>query len=176
VTAVEFTCVGRAQTAGSKRSFAVKRGGKFTGQTATTDDNPRTKSWQAQVAQAAAEAASDGDWCYPSRMLGPLRLSVAFYFHRPRSHYRSGRNAYLVRDAAPAWKITRPDLLKLTRAIEDALTGVLWHDDAQVCEELLSKHYAWDGEPERVRVRVEPLADPPVAGAHTIPGQLELAS
>jgi Holliday junction resolvase RusA-like endonuclease len=171
VAAIEFIVYGHPATAGSKRAFPIRRGGQFTGRVAVTDDSARTKSWQAQVATAAAE--HDGAGC----VRGPVRLAVAFYFHRPRNHYRSGRNAHLVRNGAPAWHQVRPDLLKLTRAIEDALTGVLWHDDAQVCEQQLSKHYAEADEPERVRVRVELLApEPPVPGAHPrlLPGQLEL--
>jgi Holliday junction resolvase RusA-like endonuclease len=163
---IEFTVYGHPATAGSKRSFAVRRAGQYTGKTATTDDNPRTKSWQAQVREAAVKA--NGAGCTEA----PVRLAVAFYFHRPRSHFRSGRFANLVRDAAPARHAKRPDLLKLTRAIEDALTRVIWRDDAQVCEELLSKHYTEGDEPERVRVRVEPLPEP--APVRPLPGQLEL--
>jgi Holliday junction resolvase RusA-like endonuclease len=167
---IEFVVYGHPATAGSKRAFAIRRGGQFTGRVAVADDNSRTKVWQAQVAYAAVE--SDGE-C----VRGPIRLALAFYFHRPRAHYRSGRNAHLIRDGAPPRHVVRPDLLKLTRAIEDALTGVLWHDDAQVCEEFLSKHYAESDEPERVRVRVELLEpESPVAGAHPrpLPGQLEI--
>jgi len=167
LSAFEFIAYGRPATAGSKRAFAIRRNGRFTGRVAVTDDSTRTKSWQAAVAQSAIDA-HDGD-C----LRGPVRLAVAFYFHRPRSHYGTGRNAARVRAAAPARHVVRPDLLKLTRAIEDALTGVLWHDDAQVCEELLSKHFAEEGEPERVRVKVTPLEPAPAA---PIPGQLELAS
>jgi Holliday junction resolvase RusA-like endonuclease len=165
MSAVEFTVYGHPATAGSKRSFAVRRGGQFTGQTATTDDNPRTKSWQAIVASAALEASSG---C--SR--GPLLLALAFYLHRPRAHYGTGRNSSRVRDSAPARPAVRPDLLKLTRAVEDALTGVLWHDDAQICIEQLSKHYAERDEPERVRVRVVLLAPEPLP----LPGQLEIVA
>ena len=46
---------------------------------------------------------------------------------------------------------TQLALLKLTRAVEDALTGLVWRDDAQVVDEVLSKRY---GAPERVEVRV----------------------
>jgi len=167
VSAVEFVVYGRPATAGSKRAFAIRLGdGRFTGRVAVTDDSTRTKSWQATVASAALEASSG---C--SR--GPLRLALAFYLHRPRHHYGTGRNSSRVRESAPARPSVRPDLLKLTRAVEDALTGVLWHDDAQVCEELLSKHYAEIDEPERVRVKITPLAPEP---APPIPGQLEIAA
>jgi Holliday junction resolvase RusA-like endonuclease len=151
MTAVEFTVYGHPATAGSKRAFAIRRAGQFTGRVAVVDDSSRTKSWQAMVAQAAVDA--NGAGC----LSGPLELICAFHLHHPRSHFRTGRYAEQLRPAAPAWPATRPDLLKLTRAIEDALTGVLWRDDAQVCSQALSKHYALPGSPECVRVRVTSL-------------------
>lgn len=64
---------------------------------------------------------------------GPLRLSAVFYFARPKSHYRTGRNALLLRDNAPTHPIGPPDLSKLVRATEDALTqcGAI-KDDARI--------------------------------------------
>lgn len=167
MSAIEFVVYGRPATAGSKRAFAIRRDGRFTGRVAVTDDSTRTKSWQATVASAALEA---GSGC--SR--DPLRLALAFYLRRPRAHYGTGRNSARVRDAAPARPGVRPDLLKLARAVEDALTGIVWHDDAQVCVEHLTKHYAESDEPERVVVIVDSLEE--LRREHeTIPGQLEIA-
>ena len=45
-------------------------------------------------------------------------------------------------------------MLKLARAVEDALTGIVWRDDAQIVDEQLSKVY---GEPARVEVDVAEL-------------------
>lgn len=36
----------------------------------------------------------------------------------------------------------RPDYDKLVRAVNDALTGILWRDDSQVFSSLVEKHYA----------------------------------
>lgn len=161
---VEFIVYGHPATAGSKDSFPIRRDGRLTGRTVVVDSDRRAQPWKAHVALAAVNT---GTPC----LCGALRLDLAFYFHRPRAHYRTGRNAHLLRDAAPAEHITRPDVLKLARAVEDALTGVLWRDDAQVCQEVLSKHYAEPDEPERVVVSVEQLEVVPVP----IPGQLEIA-
>jgi len=170
MSAVEFVVYGHPATAGSKRAFAIRRDGKFTGRVAVADDSRRTKSWQSLVADAAYPHAPASFFARE-----PLRLAVAFYLQRPRAHFGTGRNAERVRDTAPARPAKRPDLLKLTRAIEDALTGVLWHDDAQVCEQLLSKHYAEIGEPERVRIKVTPLEQwVAISRQAPIPGQLEI--
>lgn len=40
------------------------------------------------------------------------------------------------------FQTTRPDVDKLTRAVLDALTGLLWRNDAQVCQLAAMKRYA----------------------------------
>jgi Holliday junction resolvase RusA-like endonuclease len=36
----------------------------------------------------------------------------------------------------------KPDLTKLLRAVEDALTGVVWRDDSQIIHQVVNKEYA----------------------------------
>jgi hypothetical protein len=50
----------------------------------------------------------------------------------------------------------RPDVLKLARAIEDAITGVIWVDDSQIIDEHLYKRW---GDPARVEVTIEPASE-----------------
>jgi crossover junction endodeoxyribonuclease RusA len=62
---------------------------------------------------------------------------MVFSFARPKSHYRTGRNAHLLRDGIPGQPMSAPDLSKLARATEDALTDAgVWTDDARVSEYL----------------------------------------
>lgn len=78
---------------------------------------------------------------------------MVFAMARPKGHYRTGRNAHLLRDGAPPYPAGTPDLSKLCRATEDALTdaGVVWADDAQVVEYTrLAKVYA--GQPGELAV------------------------
>jgi Holliday junction resolvase RusA-like endonuclease len=79
---------------------------------------------------------------------GPLMLRIWFARPHPKCHYRSGRNAHLLDNKAPAFPITTPDSLKLARAIEDGCTGVIWRDDSQVCRHEIVKlwgdHYYAD--------------------------------
>lgn len=56
--------------------------------------------------------------------------------------------------AANAYPITKPDSTKLVRAVEDALTGVLWGDDAQVVDQHVFKRY---GVPERAEIEVRSM-------------------
>jgi Holliday junction resolvase RusA-like endonuclease len=38
--------------------------------------------------------------------------------------------------------VVMPDATKLLRGLEDALTGVVWHDDAQIVSQHVEKRYA----------------------------------
>jgi Holliday junction resolvase RusA-like endonuclease len=126
---IEFRVAGQAQPAGSKRAFV--RGGHAQ----VVDANPRSRSWKSQVAQVAAEAYSG------PLLTGALSVEFCFCIPRPKSHMGTGRNAGIVKRSAPKFPTTRPDVLKLARAVEDALTGVIWNDDAQIVEERLVKLY-----------------------------------
>lgn len=88
----------------------------------------KLKPWRATVTAAALEARGD----MPT-MLGPVALDVEFSFPRPKSHYRTGRNADQLRDDAPWLHTTKPDIDKLMRALCDAITDArIWRDDSQV--------------------------------------------
>lgn len=137
---VEFTAFGTALPAGSKRLGVASNGRRF-----VRDDNPNTSEWKRTVAQAAG-AAMNGR----PLLDGALTLVIQVYRPRPQSHY--GKNG--LRPAAPPFPTTRPDITKLVRAIEDALTGVLARDDSQFVEVLGIKRY---GEPARVEVKVSRL-------------------
>lgn len=71
----------------------------------------------------------------------PIRLDCTFYFPRPKSHYRTGANAHLLKDNAPEWKISKPDRDNLDKFVLDALHGVYWRDDSIVCAGEIQKKY-----------------------------------
>lgn len=51
------------------------------------------------------------------------------------------------------WPHTKqPDIDKLLRALLDAMTGIVWVDDSQVCYCVANKVYAWQGSPGAVVV------------------------
>lgn len=148
---VTFHVNGLAAPAGSKRGFHNPR----TGRVIITDDSKRSKPWQAAVRDAAVEAMSGG------LFVGPLELVVTFTVPRPKGHYGSGRNAERLLPSAPPFPAVKPDVTKLVRAVEDALTGIVWRDDAQVIAQHASKVY---GEPAGCTVEVQSL-EPIVAEA-----------
>ena len=113
------------------------------------EDNPLTHPWRQAVAAAALEAI-DGH----ELQTGPLRLSAVFVFRRPAGHFGTGRNAGRLKASAPNYCRTRPDVDKLLRAVGDALTGIVFRDDAQIVIAVAEKHY---GEPACAHIVVEEL-------------------
>ena len=74
---------------------------------------------------------------------GPVQVKLEFRMTRPKSHYRTGRNAALLRNGAPGRPAGKPDLDKLARAVLDGLTaGGAWKDDSQVVVLMAEKLYA----------------------------------
>ena len=85
---------------------------------------------------------------------GPVVVTIGFYFQRPKGHYGTGRNALAVRASAPPQMTTMPDVDKLARCALDALSGVIFRDDAQIVTLHVGKRY---GEPERAEIMVREL-------------------
>jgi len=94
------------------------------------------KAWRDQVRFIAQQAFIGAE-----PFNGAVEVLLNFRLPRPKSHYRTGRFAHVLRDDAPIWVTTRPDVDKLARAILDALTGVGYCDDSQVASLAPTKRY-----------------------------------
>lgn len=130
---VFFFVPGIAAPGGSKKAYLIPG----TRRIRVTDDAKGNRAWRSEVAMAAYKAMVGRKPCCK-----PLRVSFQFRVPRPRGHYGSGKNAGKVRSSAPAFPGVRPDLTKLVRAAEDACTGIVWVDDAQICVQTAVKYYA----------------------------------
>jgi Holliday junction resolvase RusA-like endonuclease len=148
---VELMIPGKPETAGSKRAFTPldKDGNpyrsKTTGRIVTNvvDDNKKSRGFKNTVAAIAQEAWwSDG---HRGPVTDALVVVISFYLARPKGHYGTGRNSEKLKPSAPARPTKKPDVLKLARAVEDALTGIIYADDAQIVDEHIHKYYADDG-------------------------------
>ena len=64
-------------------------------------------------------------------LVGPLRLELLFEIRRPQSCRK--------RDV---WRDKKPDLDNLIKAVTDAMTGVIWRDDAQIVALMAEKPYS----------------------------------
>jgi Holliday junction resolvase RusA-like endonuclease len=147
---LNFTVYGRPQQRGSKRAMVIYRNGKpvmANGRVCTyaMDANKNSGQWMAEV-RAMAAAAYGGK----PLLAGPIILGCKFFFARPKSHY--GANG--LKASAPRLHLQTPDLAKLIRALEDAITGQVWRDDKQVwCYAGYTGKY-WTEAAERVEVTI----------------------
>lgn len=143
---IEFTVLGKPQPAGSKRAFQ----NKHTGRIVVVDDAKGSRPWKQEVAGAAAERMNGSG----ELLDGPLEVRLIFHVARPKGHYGTGKNAGKVKGSAPEFPAVKPDVDKLSRAVLDALSGVVYRDDAQIFRKAVAKLY---GTPERVEIMVMPV-------------------
>ena len=125
-----ITIHGTAAPGGSKTGFAIPGGG-----VRMTPANKKTKPWMTNVAVQAAS-----QWTgVPIDRGYYVVVDVTFFLPRPAGHHTStGKRA-------KGWKryhTTKPDVTKLWRSTEDALSGIVWADDSMVSEPSLHKRYA----------------------------------
>ena len=70
----------------------------------------------------------------------PVSIDVEFVFPPPKSWSKSKRKA--LESGAVIYKVTKPDLTdNLKKALIDALSGVCWERDQQICREKTAKFY-----------------------------------
>ena len=154
---IRFEVLGRPVTQGSTRVVPLKAKGG--GYQMRPDGRPKLipihdkdkelKAWRQEVASIARSV-------YNGPLLaGPVSLFLVFERPRPANHYGTGRNAGKLKPDAPSHPIQKPDSIKLTRAVEDALTGVVWVDDSQVCGHEIYKQW---GDCFRVSVMISEIA------------------
>lgn len=106
-----------------------------------TSDNKDLKSYRQEVSKAAlAERRKVGFYDVMFAKHEPVIANFKFYFSKPESVSKK-RTQHVV----------RPDLSKLIRATEDALTGIIYTDDAQIVSIKAEKFY---GLPERVEITI----------------------
>jgi Holliday junction resolvase RusA-like endonuclease len=137
---IEFFVPGIPKTSGSKKGYPNKKTGGVIIVPANSKDQ---KQWMSDVKKFAEQPA------YFELITGPVKLTLRFYFLRPKSHYGTGRNVGILKKSAPAFHTKTPDLTKLVRCTEDALKGVIWVDDRQVVSQDTFKDY---GNPPGVHV------------------------
>lgn len=140
-----FDVEGRAMPAGSKTR--TRWGIRECGTKENLDDKA---AWRAAVSAIATKARNAAGLSVIPKDV-PIELSLEFRRPRPASHYGAKGVKPKFADARPT---QMPDSVKLTRSTEDAMTGVVWTDDSSICDHILRKRYALEGEPTGCRVVV----------------------
>ncbi len=133
---------------GSKKAMGTrltKSGGRTP---VLVESSKKVKPWRLNVTAAAVTAMETGQYqdLVPLRqglLDGPLAVSMVFTMREQPT----GKPSWWPSEAPWSRKLlwrpaTMPDLSKLARSTEDALTGVVWKDDARVVEYVrLAKYY-----------------------------------
>jgi Holliday junction resolvase RusA-like endonuclease len=97
---------------------------------------------------------------------GPVRMSAVFQFQRPANHYRRDGTLKPLNDAlssatsqdAPLYHCVQPDWSKLQRSTEDALTGLLYQDDARIVGGSCEKRWCVGDERPGALITLIPLS------------------
>lgn len=86
-------------------------------------DNKKTNPWEKCIRGACLAALQK-----QAKISGPVKVSLIFSMPRPKSHYlKKG-----LRDNAPHYHESRPDVDKLSRTVLDGLTDLMFEDDCKV--------------------------------------------
>ena len=131
MTEIRFVVRGTAVPQGSTRAFVIKD--VLTGLTraVTTNKTKALSAWRTAIAQEARTASVMTNTLATFQLLeGALEVECHFAFMPVKSRKKQGTSHF-----------QRPDIDKLLRAVLDACTGVIWHDDAQVMRISGTKEY-----------------------------------
>jgi Holliday junction resolvase RusA-like endonuclease len=82
---------------------------------------------------------------------GPVFVEIYAFFPIPKSYSKKERE--LLREMNYAYT-KKPDCDNLTKCVLDALNGIAYNDDSQVCYTLCLKEYAKPGEEPRIQVSI----------------------
>lgn len=132
---VTFFVAGIPIPQGSMKAFNNPSGGR----PIVTSDNKGLAGWRSRIAKEAQRHCSEVFEC-------PVAVVITFKLPRPVSlpKYR-------------IWPSGKPDIDKLLRASFDAMTGIVFRDDALVVDVMVRKVYASEGEQTGARVQVTRL-------------------
>ena len=128
-----------------QRHRVMATGGKSFVQNFTPAKHP-VQAFKATVRLAATQQHSGPP------LEGPLCIRMVFVLPRP------GRLIWKSRPMPRAWHESKPDADNLSKAVKDALSGLLWRDDAQVACMEVRKVIASGQEQPGVEIVVEKLA------------------
>jgi crossover junction endodeoxyribonuclease RusA len=122
--AIMITVYGLPGPQGSKR--LVGRDGR--GRGILVESSARVKPWREAVKHAAIETSQ--------RVAGPVAVEMTFTLPKPKSAPKRRKT----------WPSSRPDLSKLVRSTEDALSDAgAWDDDARIVHCVACKVYPGEG-------------------------------
>lgn len=150
---IEIVVHGHPAPQGSKKFVGTTKSGRGL----MVESSEKVKPWRQDVKAAALQLRSE--YPLPLPLDGPLEVQMVFTLPKPASATKKRRT----------WPDRKPDVSKLARSTEDALTDAgLWADDARVVAYTLLAKVFPDEHPMslsspgvRIRVRRADQADLP---------------
>ena len=156
---IEFTVYGTPAPQGSKKFVGTDKAGRGI----LVESSKKVRPWRMDVKEAAGAART----AHGGTLDGPLVVSMVFTVKKPASAPKSRQT----------WPDRMPDLSKLLRSTEDAITDAgLWADDARVVRYAkLAKCYPGEDDPDAlaapgVVVRIAQVARPVMPQAELLGG------
>lgn len=142
---IKFTVYGEPVAQGRARATVIAGHARMY-------DPEKSRNYKALVRLVAQEAK-------PNHLFeGPVALTVRIFKRMPASFSKRTREQARAGNIRPA---TKPDASNVLKAIEDALNGVVWVDDRQIVELVVSKEY--DDNP-RVEVEIREIGEAKAVG------------
>lgn len=93
-------------------------------------------------------------------LAGPLRCDLVFVMPRPKGLI------WKTKAMPRLFHASKPDRDNLDKAVMDALKGLAWNDDAQVCQGSIEKWIAAGDEQPHVVIRIAELSETQSAGLY----------
>lgn len=151
----DFFVPGLPAPGGSKTAFVPRRkNGSFVLRpngspvvNMTDSGGVRNKNWRNVVAVMAKQSMRGAS---PSGL--PCFWRFNFFMPRAQAEFRANGE---LKEWAKKYHTSAPDCLKLCRSTEDALTNIIWIDDAQVVSQNATKEYIKPGQESGCRIRIK---------------------
>lgn len=139
---------------GQPRVKATSRGQRAGVYTPRTIGKGQTKRQHPYIAlRAAIHKAAVAAWGSAKPFSGPVRVDWIGLFPRPQRLLRKSSHPGRIRHTV------KPDRDNCEKLLLDALKGVAWEDDCQVCDGSPQKFYVAMGESPAVMMWITPLSE-----------------
>ena len=101
----------------------------------------RTYNPSAQQQKNFANACIQAQVLPDTPLEGPVEATMTFYFTRPKSHYRTGKYAGIMKEDQDVYHYKKKDLDNLVKFVLDSLNTLAYLDDGQICSIICKKFY-----------------------------------
>jgi Holliday junction resolvase RusA-like endonuclease len=151
---ISVEVLGEPAPKGSMRAMLV-RGRAIMIPGGSRENEKALKAWAKAIRDRVGPAL--GDPVAPLYSEQPLELGLVFRLVRPKGHWGTGRNSDKLKPAAPLHPSVKPDIDKLARSTLDALTGLLYDDDARIAVLTVVKQWVQTSAQQGVVITCRPL-------------------